>query len=85
MLTTQQKNFSETVFNQLKKQFPEIKLVEITENPFQEKDKDVIIRLIPPQDFARRKKFSRLAAELTTDILMRHECDVVVSYVKEQH
>ncbi len=79
MLNIQQKKISENLFSTLKAQYPEIDLLEIIESPF-EKD-SVWMRLYPPVDFQKKRLFSKLAAELSTDILVKYGCYIVITYV----
>ncbi len=78
MLTPAQNQLSYALFHELKLCFPEIELVEIIENPF-ERD-SVWMRVIPPAERARSIQFGELAADMTTDILVEHDCDIMISF-----
>jgi hypothetical protein len=78
MLTPIQNQLSNQLYHSLKERFSDIELVEIIENPF-ERD-SVWMRIIPPADSARSIQFGELAADMTTDILVEHDCDIVISF-----
>jgi hypothetical protein len=78
MLTPAQNQLSYTLFHELKLRFPDIELVEIIENPF-ERD-SVWMRIVPPAESARSIQFGELAADMTTDILVEHDCDIMISF-----
>jgi len=78
MLTPAQNQLSYALFHELKLRFPDIELVEIIENPF-ERD-SVWMRIVPPAESARSIQFGELAADMTTDILVEHDCDIMISF-----
>ena len=81
MLNFKEKELSNNLFNELKTQFPTIELVEIIENTCD--GGDVWMRVIPPLDRQERKKFSELAADLATEILMEYGYDIVITYAAD--
>jgi len=78
MLTPTQNQLSNQLYHSLKEHFPDIELVEIIENP-SERD-GVWMRIIPPAESARSIQFGELAADITTNILVEHDCDIVISF-----
>jgi hypothetical protein len=78
MLNSTPQELSKKLYHALKERFPDINLVEIVENPFTHDS--IWMRVIPPSDTQTRLQFSGLAAEMTTDILVDHDCDILITY-----
>jgi len=78
MLNPKEIELSSKLFEELQLKFHTIRLVEIIENPH-EKD-GVWMRIIQPIDSKKCIAFSEFAAEMTTDILVEHNCDITISF-----
>lgn len=81
MLSPIQNQLSNQLYLALKEQFPDIELVEIIENPFEQDS--VWMRIVPPADSVRSIQLGKLAADITTDLLVEQDCDIVISYAKK--
>jgi len=80
MLNFKEEELSQKLYSELKSRFPDIELVEIIESPFAEGD--VWMRVIPPGDSEKESQFSRLAAEMTTDILVDYGYGILITYAR---
>lgn len=80
MLNPKEIELSNKLFEKLQLKFPTIRLVEIIENPH-EKD-GVWMRIIPPTDSKESIAISEFAAEMTTDIIVEHNCNITISFAR---
>jgi len=78
MLNPKEIELSSKLFEELQLKFHTIRLVEIIENPHEEDG--VWMRIIQPIDSKECIAFSEFAAEMTTDILVEHNCDITISF-----
>jgi hypothetical protein len=77
MFNFKQKELSRMLFDRLKEQFPEISLVSIT--PSYENPEDIWVNIIYPEDEDREIEMGKLAAEISTDILLDYGYSISIT------
>ena len=78
MLSQKEIELSDGLFKKLQFIFPTISLVEIVENPHEKNG--VLMRIIPPIGTEESIVFGEFAAEMTSGILVEHDCDIIISF-----
>ncbi len=77
MFNFKQMELSNMLFGRLKKKFPEIKFVGLTEgcdNP-----NDIWVNIIYPENEDREIELGEMASEITTDILLDYGYNILIS------
>jgi RNA-binding protein YhbY len=69
--------FAQRLFKQLKEQFPELEMVNITESA--ENHEHIWVNILMPDDEEREISVRELASELSMDILLEHGHHITVS------
>jgi hypothetical protein len=77
MINFKQKDLAEDLFNKLKAKFPEIEMVNIVESP--ENSESLRVRIIFPEDEDREIALTKMAAEISTDILLEYGYHILIS------
>lgn len=78
MINEKQMELSKMLFERLKKKFPEIELVSITESA--ESPFNIWVNIIYPQDEDRQIEMHELASKISTDILLDFGYHITISY-----
>jgi len=77
MIDTKYMELGQRLFKQLKEQFPELKMVDMTESV---EDRDHLwVNIVMPDDEEREISVRELASELSMDILLEHGYHITVS------
>ncbi len=77
MFNFKQKELSYMLFERLKENFPEIRLVSIT--PSWENPEDIWVNIIYPEDEDREIELREMAAEISTDILLDYGYSISIT------
>ena len=77
MIHAQQKKLSKLFFEQLKHQFPEIKMVDISECP--DDPNIIMINIIPPSDENQRLELDEKAGDLSAEFLEKYDEYFIIS------
>jgi RNA-binding protein YhbY len=77
MIDTKCMEFAQRLFKQLKEQFPELEMVNITESA--ESHEHIWVNILMPDDEEREISVRELASELSMDILLEHGYHITVS------
>ncbi|MCK5524760.1 MAG: hypothetical protein KAI83_16670 [Thiomargarita sp.] len=77
MMNLKERELSNQLFTTLKRQFPEIDLVEIVESPVQADG--IRVRMIMPEDEDKEIEIREKASEISTDILLDYGYLMLIS------
>ncbi len=77
MINTKCMEFGQRIFKQLKEQFPELKMVNMTESA--ENHDHIWVNIVMPDDAEREISVRERASELSMDILLDHGYHITVS------
>ncbi len=84
MINFKVKELSHKLFENLKQQFPEIELVDITESPVYQNT--IWVRLIMPDDEDREINLREMSSEICTDILLDYGYSIgILSAIKSSN
>lgn len=76
MINFKQEELVQELFKNVKTQFPEIELINVTESP--EDPNDLWLNITAPQDEDREIELIRFAGDKTTDLLIKYGYDICV-------
>jgi len=83
MINFKQRELSQMLFDELKKQFPELELINIVESP--ENPNSIWVRVIMPDNEDREFEVREMASEISADILMNYGYHIlVISALKQE-
>jgi hypothetical protein len=82
MINTKYTELGQRLFKQLKNQFPELKMVDMTES-IENRD-HVWVNIVMPDDEEREIAVRELASELSMDILIEHGYHITVSAAADE-
>jgi len=77
MMNLKQNELSQMLFEKLKRQFPELELVNITEST--ENPSHIWVNILMPEDEDREIEVREMASEISTDILLEYGYHILIS------
>lgn len=83
MMNDKQKELSTMLFEKLKKQFPEIEFVGITESV--ENPNNLRVKILMPDDEDREIELREMASEISTDILLDYGYHILISSAPKEN